>query len=355
MCRLFGLHAGVPVDAEFWLIDAPDSLAAQSHRNPDGAGIGTFGADGRPVVSKQPIAAWQDAAFATAARRLHGTTFVAHVRYASTGKHTVANTHPFRQDGRLFAHNGVVQGLPDLDRRLAELGVAGPGAGGPGAGAPGVDRPGAGAPGAPGAGGPAVGGLVGGETDSERVFALITAETRRHGGDLGEGLRAAIGWIGDRLPVYALNFVLVTASSLWALRYPATHELYVLERPAGGGAGGDGAVGGAGAGAGGDGASGDGGGGGAGGSGAAAGGALDARSSRIHARSAHLAGRPSVIIASERMDDDPGWRLLDPGELLCVGPDLTVTSSTPFPAVPRHLLQESDLDPVAAASQHPHP
>ena len=84
MCRLFGLHAGVPVDAEFWLIDAPDSLAAQSHRNPDGAGIGAFGTDGQPVVSKQPIAAWQDAEFATAARRMHGTTFVAHVRYAST-------------------------------------------------------------------------------------------------------------------------------------------------------------------------------------------------------------------------------------------------------------------------------
>jgi glutamine amidotransferase len=61
-----------------------------------------------------------------------------------------------------------------------------------------------------------------------------------------------------------------------------------------------------------------------------------------------------VIIASERMDDDPGWRLLDPGELLCVGPDLAVTSSTPFPAVPRHLLRESDLDAAAATSQHPH-
>ena len=131
MCRLFGLHAGVPVDAEFWLIDAPDSLVAQSRRNPDGAGIGAFGAGGRPVVYKQPIAAWRDAGFATAARQMHGTTFVAHVRYASTGKHTVANTHPFLQDGRLFAHNGVVQGLPDLDRRLAELGEAGLGEAGP--------------------------------------------------------------------------------------------------------------------------------------------------------------------------------------------------------------------------------
>ena len=147
MCRLFGLHAGPQdVAATFWLIDAPDSLRAQSHRNPDGAGVGTFGPAGQPEVSKQPIAAWEDAQFAAAAQDLRGTTFVAHVRYASTGAHTMANTHPFQQDGRLFAHNGVVQGLSELDGRLADLGAAG---------------------------------LVGGETDSERIFALITAETRR--------------------------------------------------------------------------------------------------------------------------------------------------------------------------------
>ncbi len=58
MCRLFGLHAGAePVTATFWLLDAPDSLREQSHREPDGAGIGVFGPDGRPVLDKQPIAA----------------------------------------------------------------------------------------------------------------------------------------------------------------------------------------------------------------------------------------------------------------------------------------------------------
>lgn len=287
MCRLFGLHAGATVDAEFWLIDAPDSLSAQSRRNPDGAGVGTFGPDGRPEVSKQPIAAWQDTDFATAARQMRGTTFVAHVRYASTGAHTVANTHPFLQDGRLFAHNGVVQGLAALDRRLAELGTAG---------------------------------LVGGETDSERVFALITAETRRNGGDLAKGLTAAIGWIADQLPLYALNLVLITPDGLWALRYPATHELYVLDRPAGG---------------------------------SGTGAPLDAHSQRIHAWSPRLADQPSVVVASERMDDDPGWRLLEPGELLYVGPDLKIETSAPFPAGPRHLLSLSDLEPAAAASQHP--
>ena len=288
MCRLFGLHAGTTtVAATFWLIDAPDSLSAQSHHNPDGAGVGAFGADGTATVSKQPIAAWQDTQFASAAHDLRGTTFVAHVRYASTGDHTVANTHPFLQDGRLFAHNGVVQGLPELDRRLADLGVAD---------------------------------LVGGETDSERVFALITAETARHGGDVSEGVTAAIGWIGERLPLYAVNLVLTTATDLWALRYPATHELYVLARPAGG-------------------------------TGTSHG--LEAATSRIHARSPHLASRPSVIIASEQMDDDPGWRLLGPGELLHVRSDLTIDSSHPFPPAPRHLLQRADLDPATAASQHP--
>jgi glutamine amidotransferase len=219
---------------------------------------------------------------------LRGTTFVAHVRYASTGGHTVANTHPFVQQGRMFAHNGVVQGLDELDSRLARLNAAH---------------------------------LVGGQTDSERIFALITAETARHSDDLAAGINASITWIADRLPVYALNLLLITATDLWALRYPATHELYVLDRPAGGTGEGHRD--------------------------------LDHRSSRIHARSEHLADKPSVVLASERMDDDAGWRLLYPGELLHVTRDLTITSSTPFPANPRHLLSLADLSPIAAASQHP--
>ncbi len=76
MCRLFALHAGAePVAATFWLVDAPDSLSAQSHRNPDGAGIGAFGPDGTPTVDKQPHAAWQDHEFASAARTLRSDRY----------------------------------------------------------------------------------------------------------------------------------------------------------------------------------------------------------------------------------------------------------------------------------------
>ena len=150
------------------------------------------------MVDKQPIAAWDDTAFASGARELEGTTFVAHVRHATAGRLAMANTHPFEQDGRLLAHNGVVEGLDVLEARLAERGVSG---------------------------------LVSGETDSERMFALITAETAAQGGNVTAGLVAAISWISAHLPVYSLNIVVTTATDLWALRYPATNELWVLPPP----------------------------------------------------------------------------------------------------------------------------
>ena len=108
------------VAATFWLLGAPDSLLVQSHREPDGTGLGTFSETGRPIVDKQPLAAYADRAFAREARELHSRTFIAHIRYASTGAIAPQNTHPFEQDGRLFAHNGVIG---EIDRLEAELGA----------------------------------------------------------------------------------------------------------------------------------------------------------------------------------------------------------------------------------------
>ncbi len=285
MCRLFAMHAGRrAVTATFWLLDAPDNLAAQSRRNPDGTGLGVFDAHGVPQLRKQPIAAWDDRAFHSEAHEMTGTTFVAHVRYATTGALDVADTHPFLQDGRLFAHNGVVEGLDQLDARLHSLGASD---------------------------------LVAGQTDSERVFALITAAVRERDGDVTAGLLDAIGWIAENLPLYALNVLLTTATGVWALRYPGTHELYLLDRRA------------------------------------SAARSLDLRTGRIHARSAHLEALPSVVFASEPMDDDPGWRLLESGELVQVDADLNITHRIEFPDAPNHLLSREDLSPAAEAAQHP--
>jgi predicted glutamine amidotransferase len=287
MCRLFGLHAGTHAcSATFWLLDAPDSLAQQSKRNPDGTGLGVFGADGQPQLHKQPIAAWQDADFATEAHQMTGTTFIAHVRYATTGSLDVRNTHPFLQDGRIFAHNGVLEGLDALDARLREVGT---------------DE------------------LVLGQTDSERVFALITASIRAAGGDVSAGLTDAMTWLADNVPIYAVNVLLSTATDMWALRYPQTHQLCLLDRRAGVAAPGPG---------------------------------FDLRTNRIHAQSEALYTRPSVVLATEPMDDDPRWRLLTPGELVHVDGDLQISRTMILPDPPRQLLRREDLSASVEGAQH---
>ncbi len=287
MCRLFGMSGGSePVRATFWLLEAPDSLAQQSRREPDGTGLGWFDADGTPEVSKQPLAAYEDHKFAQEAKEVESRTFVAHVRYASTGGLTTENTHPFELDNRLFAHNGVIAGLDQLDAHLGD------------------DRQ-----------------LVRGETDSERFFALITREARRTG-DVGQAIAGAVGWIADHLPVYALNFVLISDSDLWAFRYPDTHDLHVLERAPGGGSGHR---------------------------------HLDHASARgsVRVRSAELANRPAVIVATEEMDEDAGWRAFESGQLLHVDAKLAATVTTIIDRPPAHPLTLADLDPRAAASQSP--
>lgn len=273
------------VTATFWLLDAPDSLAEQSRRNPDGTGLGVFDAHGQPVLRKQPIAAWHDRDFAVEAQQMTGTTFVAHVRYATTGSLAVVNTHPFLQDGRIFAHNGVVQGLDVLDERLGEVGTAG---------------------------------LVAGQTDSERVFALITASIQTHHGDVGAGLVDAIGWLAANVPIYAVNVLLATATDVWALRYPEPNELYILDRR-------DGAlpVG------------------------------FDLRSRRIRAHAEQLRDRPAVVIGSEPMDDDPRWQPLAPGELVHVDAGLQITRRVVLPDPPSRQLHRADLSPQVATAQHP--
>src|SRR3954466_12626749 len=285
MCRLFGLHGGRQrVRACFWLLEAPQSLPVQSRCQPDGYGIGTFDEDGAPDVDRGVTPAWQDEAFARGAKHACSRTYVVHLRYASSGPAALRNSHPFVQEGRLFAHNGVFEGLRDLEDHL------------------GPERA-----------------LVRGDTDSERFFALITRETRRAGGDLEAGITRAVAWIAERLPMFSLNLVLATSDELWALRYPDTNELWLLERRAGGPHG----------------------------------------SRHLHessevgtlrVRSDALAACDAVVVASEPMDEHPDWRLLESGELVRVTPDLRC-ASTMLDVRPAHQLTVEDLSEQAAASQ----
>jgi predicted glutamine amidotransferase len=273
VCRLFGMTGGRErVRATFWLLEAPDSLAVQSRAEPDGAGLGAFSAEGEPVVHRSPLPAYEDETFAAEAREVESRTFVAHVRYGSTGAATVENTHPFEQKDRLFAHSGVVRDLPTLERELGPYRS-----------------------------------LVRGDTDSERIFALITREADRNGGDVAEAIVETVRWIARTPPVFALNIVVATPDELWALRYPDTHELFLLERPAGGTHGTR---------------------------------HFEAASAagRIRVRSAGLASAPAVVVATERMDEHDGWRKLEPGELVHVDADLNVHANVVLDERPAKLL-----------------
>jgi predicted glutamine amidotransferase len=282
MCRLFGMSAGSePAKASFWLLDAPDSLSQQSHREPDGTGLGWFDEDGAPHISKQPLAAYDDKRFGREAKEVSSRNFVAHVRFASTGALDLHNTHPFEQHGRLFAHNGVIEDLPALEEQLGQ------------------ERR-----------------LVRGDTDSERFFALITRQIAEHEGDIAAGIETACAWVAANLPILSINFVLATAEGLWTLRYPDTHTLYLLERKPGRPLEHASSVG-----------------------------------SRVHSDDGSQ--RPLVVIASERMDDDPGWQAIESGELVHINDALEVKRRVILDRPPAHPLTLADLDPAARTSQSP--
>ncbi len=274
------MSAGVePIRASFWLLEAPDSLSQQSHREPDGTGLGWFDQGGAPQLAKQAIAAYGDADFAREAREVSSRTFVAHIRFASTGALELRNTHPFEMEGRLFAHNGVIQNLGELERHLGKAR-----------------------------------GMVKGDTDSERFFALITREIANHEGDVGAGIETACRWVAANLPLLAINFVLATSDNVWALRYPETHPLFLLEREPGE--------------------------------------PLEHSSSlgtRVH--SPQGSERPLVVIASEKMDSDPGWTPLSSGELVQITSSLEVRRRTILSEPPAHPLSLEQLEGGARASQ----
>lgn len=276
MCRLFGLTAGDQrVKATFWLLDAPDSLDEQSHRNPDGCGVAGFDPSGHVELHKAPVAAWDDPDFGNAARSLTSTTFVAHVRHATTGVRSYENTHPFTDGDVAFAHNGALGNLNLVEEQLGEYRR-----------------------------------VVHGDTDSERMFALIVKETAAHSGDLTAGIAAAVSWLASHVPVLSLNLIVVTPTDMWVLRYPLTNELYLLDRDSGGHRGdqhlhGVGQHGG------------------------------------IRIRSSDLRERRAIVAASEPIDENPAWQILASGELVHVNHRLEIDRHVVIDHPPRHLLSLS--------------
>jgi len=285
MCRLFGMSGGThEVQATFWLLNAPTSLLQLSETQPDGVGLGTFNPDGSPWVYRKPVAANRSQTFIADAHEVKSRTFLAHIRHATAGEPTVQNTHPFEQHGRLFAHNGVLGGLDGLRSRLGKHTE-----------------------------------LIQGTTDSELYFTLMSKRIEEHDGDVAGGITHAAREIAAEIPLYSLNMLLTTPTDIWALRYPDTNELWILERSIAALGGPDG------------------------------GGVLDERAASGITRvfSGQLAILPATVIASQPMDSNPLWRLLESGELVHVDPDLRVTSTIAVPHPPAQMLELTAQQAVA--------
>jgi len=283
MCRLFGMSGGRnEVQATFWLLDAPMSLLLQSKSQPDGVGLGTFDRDGTPSIYRKPVAANRSQTFIAGAQSVRSRTFIAHIRHGTGADPTVENTHPFEQEGRMLGHNGVIGDHDDLRAKLGDY-----------------ER------------------FVQGSTDSELFFALITKRTDESGGDVIAGITAAAREIAAEIEMYSLNIVVTTATDVWALRYPETNELWIMERSLAEVSGDDG---------------------------------FEERSAsgimRVH--SGELAILPATVIASERMDSSDDWRLLDSGELIHIDEDLNVTSQVAVHEPPAKMMV---LEEEQAAAQ----
>lgn len=219
MCRLYGFRASELTKVECTLVYAQNALMRQSRgdlrgeTHPDGWGISCY-EDKAPRLEKRELAAYQDAHFSVTVERIYARTVIAHVRAATVGEHSVANTHPFVYGRWTFAHNGTLRGFaavwPWMRSQIDEDLLA--------------SRK--------------------GDTDSEGAFYFLLARARREGLDIESPDLGDARWVGilaesileldrrcfDADPVKSarLNFVLTDGQTLLASRWRNT--LFCVER-----------------------------------------------------------------------------------------------------------------------------
>ncbi|HEY9100553.1 class II glutamine amidotransferase [Chitinimonas sp.] len=117
MCQLLGMNCNVPTDICF-SFDGFRRRGGETDHHADGWGIGFF--EGRGC---RTFLDWQSSCVSPIAELVRNypiksTNVIAHIRKATVGRISLANTHPFMRElwGHywLFAHNGDLKTLPTL-------------------------------------------------------------------------------------------------------------------------------------------------------------------------------------------------------------------------------------------------
>jgi glutamine amidotransferase len=191
MCRMFGMVAARPTSACELLHEAPRSLAVLSNDHPDGWGI-ALGDRGDWTVRRSTTCAARCRDYAGLAG-IRADVVIAHVRKATVGKLSIANTHPFQRGRFVFAHNGTVHAIASLVRWTSKAQLA----------------------------------QVEGDTDSERLFAFVLTQID-DAGDIERGIARAIATMQSLGDIGAASFLLSCGERLFAYRSGRT--LFTLAR-----------------------------------------------------------------------------------------------------------------------------
>lgn len=123
MCRHYCFRANEETKVECTLIHAQNALILQSRADlrgkshADGWGISVYH-NAVPEVERRATAAYEDMHFSTTVERVFSKTAVAHVRRATVGGPSLANTHPFVHGYWTFCHNGTLTGFQMLQDEL---------------------------------------------------------------------------------------------------------------------------------------------------------------------------------------------------------------------------------------------
>lgn len=109
MYRLFGVIANREVGIEFSFFKARTPFKSLVQSNPDGWGIGYY-EGGVPKVFKEDIedvGGIENYRFEKV-KTVRSKIIISHVRYATSGRKTSKDAHPFEYGGWIFAHNGGI-------------------------------------------------------------------------------------------------------------------------------------------------------------------------------------------------------------------------------------------------------
>ena len=192
MCQLLGMNANTPTDVMFSFT----GFATRAEEHKDGFGIAFFEDAGVRLMVDAQSARTSPVAEMVRRYPIKSSHIVAHIRKATQGRVTLANTHPFQRElwGRywVFAHNGDLKGFePRLHGAFKPVG----------------------------------------ETDSERAFCWLMQELAKAHASVPSvaELTATLRELATTPAAHGtFNFILDNGQALWA--HCSTHLHHLVRR-----------------------------------------------------------------------------------------------------------------------------